>query len=733
MSKKRWGSSADPMTALRPLGVGRALPGLLALALVGSATSARASCPQTAMPNALALRVDQPTLRKMVDVGLDYVPESLALPQAEWEIFSCGFGLKAWVETKRTDVRLEILSHEVSLDGDALLVVATANLYIDGDVGAALCDIETECQLAATVLPATITGRAKPAIDQCELRTTFEDVSIEVDSDDVEIELSGCSIVSSLVELVLDGFQSIILRFVIPYLEDYVVEDFPRIIEEAQLGLALPSFSAYGMNVEVAPDAVRFEGDSAFMSAQAWVEPSGPIAACVPPSADFVVEDPSSDPIAVQLREGEGARVGASEPFLQQLLLSAWAGGLFCFDLEALGVDLATPLEPIFPGVKLSTEIRSASAPRLSLAPNGERDVLLEVDALEAAVLMSLPGDEPVMATARTGARISGRVVVDPASTAVAIEPSAVDVLPASVELPTRTLGISEEGLEALFDDTLAPMLFGETGRLVILDAIFAGAPVALELLDVEAQPGLLEVGMQVWAKPKGDVSAPRTALAEDPDELCDGDLAIRTNSVDDLTPAGLLRHQLSIDGVPEESPRAGQRFTVFGLAPGAHRIELRAMDLSDNIGQPVVFEVVVDTEPPEVEIVERPEGVIHVHEAEWRVTAVDDHSPSAKLTGRFTIDELDAGTGERSLLIEGPFVVGQPLRLEGFPEDKVMEVRFWVSDEAGNEAEVATGFAVDTSPTVGCTASGARPAWPLFLGLGLFWLRRRRKGDICA
>lgn len=688
--------------------------------------AAMASCPEKAVPEALGIRLDEATLRKLVDVGLEYLPEVVEVPPAEWEIFSCPFGTAAAVGTDITRVRYNLLSHEVTLEADALRVTARVNLLIDGEAEAKLCDIPTDCRLEATVQEATITARVRPALDDCELRGEFEDVQIQVDSERVEVELSECSIVPTVVDLVLWGFQSIILEITMPYLEDYIVEEVPRLIQQAQVGVVLPSYSAFGVDVIIAADSVRFDGNSVQVTARAWSEPTGPVAACVPPGSSLEVDATTPEPLDVGLAEGDNARLVASQEFLQQLLLSAWGSGLFCFDLETLGVDLETPLEPIFPGVTLSTEVRSASAPQLTLDQQGGRDVLLEVEALEADVHLSLPGDEPVVARARTGASISGRVVVDPAATSIAIEPVDLKVLPASVELPTRSLPIRPEGLEKLFDDTLSPLLFGETGRLVILDAIFAGAPVALELTEVLAQDRFLQVGLRVWAKTPDDTTPPLTAWA--PSALAGpmgASVPIQAASTDDLTPDSMMRHRVTIDGIPEEAIRPGQRFTLFGLESGWRTIEIRAVDLNDNVGEPVAVDVFVDQVPPEVMVTEGPLGVINRRSAVWRVEATDDHSPPSALTASYLVEAWYQGTSV--VLAEGSFQLGQPLRLDDLPEDRVVAVRFTVEDEAGNQGEATNSFVADETPTLGCSASSVQPGWPLILGALVVLVRRRR------
>ena len=701
------------------------------LMCVLGASPAAAECPKTAVFEALGLRVDQATLSKLVDVGLDFLPEDLPLPPTDWEIFSCPFETAASVGTTDTNLQVEVLSYNIALEADALRVEAQLNLRVDGAVEARLCDIPTDCQLRATARQATLSGRVRPAIDQCELRTEFEDVKIEVDSEQVDIELSDCVIVSSVIDFVLWGFQSIILEAVIPFLEDYIVQDLPALIRDSEIGVVLPSYSALGVDVTVAPDGLQFGSDSVQLSARAWSAPSGPPAACVSPDRGLELGIGPALPLNVVLGEGENARLVASQPFLQQLLLSAWGSGLFCFDLEALGVDLQTPLEPIFPGVEISTAVRSASAPALSLDQLGEQDLVIEVSELEADVELSLPGDDPVVALAETGARIAGRVVVDPASTSIAIEPIDLEVRPARVDLPQRSLEIRPEGVEQLFDDTLAPLVFGDTGRLVILDAIFAGAPVGLELVRVEAQPTLLEAGLRVWAKTPGDLTPPTTVLANAPRGPVSSTIPIEAASTDDFTPASMMRHQVTVDGLVDETLRAGQRFTLLGLMPGPRRVELRAIDLNDNVGEPVALELFVDTTPPELELIEAPLGVINRSSAEWRLRAVDNHSPEEALTASYELQAWGSEAEGRRRLAEGSFSLAEPLRLEDLPEDRILAVRFVVEDQAGNTAEMTSSFAVDTAPTLGCTSTSGEPTWALFFGLLLFLRKpRRTRGD---
>lgn len=698
----------------------------VALAIAVAGPSAQAACPEPSLPDALALRVDETTLQQLVDVGLGYLPAALDLPPVERRLFGCGFGTSARVGMTDTAIRAEILSHDVTLEDDALRVVAEMDVHVDGEVEAALCDLPTDCELAATARRATLSARVRPAIDACQLRTVIEDVRVQVDAEDVEIELSECVIVASLVDVVLDAFQSIILEVSLPYLERYIEADFPALIEAAQLGVVLPSFSALGVNVQVAPDAVRFDRGSVHVSASAWAEPSGPTAACVSAGARAALEPGPPRALEPALQPGEGARLAASQDFLQQLLDAGWRSGLFCYDLDELGVDLETPLQPIFPGVRLDAQIRAAAAPALELGAR-DADVLLDIPSVEADVQLELPGDPPARARARTGARVAGRVAVDPASTSVRIEPSGLQIRPTQVELPSRTLPVRREGLEELFDSEVVPLLLGE-GGLTVLDAVFAGAPVAVELTEVETEPEVLHAGLRIAPKPEADATPPETAWAPARPGPVGSVLTIETRSTDDLTPAGMMRHRVFVDGIPEETLRSGRRFAVTGLAPGRRRVELRAVDLSDNTGPPVAIEVLVDAAPPEVELARAPRGLIDTGDAELVVEARDDRSPASALDARYELLVWRQGQDAPAVVEEGPAPLGAPLRLRRLPEDRVLAVRVIVEDEAGNAAEALASFAVDTDPSVGCRGTSAGPSWLALLGLSVLFARPRRR-----
>ncbi|MEO1230411.1 MAG: hypothetical protein AAFZ18_16035 [Myxococcota bacterium] len=676
------------------------------------------------------MAVDEATVRKLVNVALEYLPDSVPLPRLEQEIFSCPFSTAANVALVDTDLEADILSHTVELEADALRVTARVNLLVEGGVEATLCDIPAaSCELLSTVRPALVSGRVRPALDACELRAEFEDVSIEVDSDDVVIELSDCAAIEPVADLVLWGFQSLILDAVVPFLETYIIEDVPQLIQAAGIGAVLPSFSAFGVDVEVAPDALRFDENTVHVTARAWAEPEGLPAKCVPAGSNFSVDVDTPPPMMVSLGNNEGARLGASQDFLQQLVLAAWGTGLLCFDLAALGLDLEELLEPIFPEVTLRTEVRSAAAPVVQLTRSGAGDLILDAPSVEADVFMALPGDAPATARVRTGARIAGRVVIDPASTSVAIEPIDLDILPTEIELPTRTLSLRPEGLKQLYDDTLVPLLFGESGRLTVLDSVFSGAPLALELVEIDTKEGLLQAGLRVWEKPPDDRIPPLTVVSAALGGPTQSDVAIVANSTDDQTPSPLMRHRVIVDGIPQSPFRVGQRFRVQGLLSGWRRLEVQAVDLNDNLGAPVEVEVLVDTDPPRIEVVEGPLGVAPSTTVIWRLTAVDDLSPPERLTTRYALEAWTDDHGQRETLDEGSLSLDTPLTLEGLPEDQLLSLHFFVEDEAGNEAQVSRTFSVDTSPTIGCrSTSGSSLGSLVVLGFGLLALRRRHR-----
>jgi hypothetical protein len=178
------------------------------------------------------------------------------------------------------------------------------------------------------------------------------------------------------------------------------------------------------------------------------------------------------------------------------------------------------------------------------------------------------------------------------------------------------------------------------------------------------------------------DVTAPVIALMSTPDRLTRESSAHFSFSVTDSS--GLDTVECSVDGGAFGA--CMMAFDLRILADGRHTFQVRARDLAGNTSQTGVFEWVVDTTPPVVQITSAP-GALGVMTSATFVFSASDRSP-----GR--IKEIQCRLDSGAFVpCESPLVYDEVV--EG---PHVFFVR--AVDEAGNmSAEVSHRWVVDLSP----------------------------------
>ena len=223
---------------------------------------------------------------------------------------------------------------------------------------------------------------------------------------------------------------------------------------------------------------------------------------------------------------------------------------------------------------------------------------------------------------------------------------------------------------------------------------------------------GLISI---LWPINRNDRSPPHTVLTAPPSDPSPADVVVELESIDDETPSQFMRHYIEIDGVLEETLRSGTTVVIAGLSGGLHDIQLRAVDLNDNVdSSPVQIMILVDDIAPVVSITESPLGIVDSDRATLRFVAIDDRSAESALEARYTLAAIDPAGGNDIPLVSGALGAQRELVLDKLPEDTIVRVRIFAADEAGNAGSADAVFAINTNPTRGCAAGGPTP-----IGLG--------------
>ncbi len=702
------------------------------------ALPAQAVCPPEGVAGAIAARIDGEFAKEMVAPLIDAIPPSFLLPEEEILVLDAPIGFDDTIITPRDGI-VYILIEEAELsfndDGEIILDVymdieghATLDMILTG-VEDAICPAHFQARHLHMV------ARMQPSVnDTCDLilPITFFEVVVNPYSTVVQIEDCGTAdIYDDLWQMAYSFFRDEIINMTIEEIETVVRDEIPATIEEMSNGILADGMELYGMYFQVGFESLMVNSQEVELSLMVSATAPGVPPACIDtrkPPPDLLESGPayidSDAPIALS----------ASQPFLQSVLNAAWGAGWLCMDSRDFDLDFSSYLDPLFPGARMDFSITSPLAPLLRMGSSYEGEHFeLAIQPLVADLWVQIP-ESPVSSFRMYGnATLGVAASLDDDLQALIGSPTTLRTGDLTLDTSAGPLQFSRENLDGFVRHLVLPAFAEYVGPLPLTSSLFVVSTVALSLDEIRAKSTQLELDFDAWSIDGNDHSPPSTLMDALPAKPSLPRVTLQMRSIDDTTESEYLRHWVKIDGEEEESPRSGTTIILSGLSGGWHSVELRAVDLAANEDlTPVFLEIFVDAVAPVLELHNPPIGVIPENSATIDFSAFDNITESSQLEYSYTVAVIARVSAPDSILYAGQIEPGKSLRVVDLPEDEIIRVTIFATDEAGNQGSIDLGFGVNASPTLSCSTQ-ALPShllYSLFAVLAFGWVASRRRRD---
>ncbi len=689
----------------------------------GAATPAYAICPAELIPNAMYGRIDATAVALLEPLLVDMVPPQFAVPPAAYTLMECYEPFEDTTVTPRNGlVNLTVQHTALALRDGAVELDMTLRAGGEADLALQICALpNADCHAAIAADVITVHARVEPSVSDCALHLPVTVLDIRVDPYATMVRVTDCGLYDDIWYLVYDWFRDTIINLVVDEIRAAMLTELPAWVETFTSDFVAQELTLMGLRLNAAIAGVWVDPSAVTMALAANVTPTAGAAACVPAGSNL---SPQAPAMSVPALGSAQLAVAGSQPFLERALQAAWLGGLLCFDSAALGLDLGAALDALAPGATLDAKVRMVDAPRLAIAQQG---VELTAKHLEADLTLTSSGGEPTFLKASAGATLSAALAIDHAQRALTLAFTSLRSSGLSLDYQSGALTFSQAAVTRLIENTVLPAFADNLGPLPVSTSLLVTAPVAFDLENVATMPEHLRADLRLWPIDPTDDVPPVTVVVQPPDLPSAADLTFDVASVDDRTPLAFMRHQVIVDGVWEDAPRAGTSILVTGLRGGEHHLRLAAVDLNDNMdATPLTLTVWVDDQAPEVAITRAPVGFFEETSAIIEVAVADDWTPKARLSLRYTAGVIQRAAAPDRVITSG-VMHGSRVTLSELPEDEVIRVTITATDEAGNSADTSVAFVMSGKPSFDCAAAGAEVNLVVMLALLLGRHLRRR------
>ncbi len=680
--------------------------------------------------------------------GLDFIAEEAPgyVPSVvEAPTFAKPIGCMDF-EQRDTTVNISIDDVRISMPENGRIRVdiafsgsADGELYVD-DLYA--CLGEVTCQDSLEIRSGSATFDYELAVRDGHAVVMPRDSEFRLLPQDVEFNLTECGMTGEALTNGITFAEEWILGFldgkigamadgyVAPLIED-MLDGF-----RTTGSLALASYSADLADLEL-------ENDGVFIRMAADVSSSFAPSACIAEFDNGGPEDFDGPQPNLSAPGASHANLALNLGLVNQGLYTIWRRGLLCLTdnhLRALGFDLDLnmigAMLPGFPaGTEIGFDLKMTDYPKVIPTASNNGTVTLKIEGL----LLDLHGDRPDGSRKTMHAEIdmeaTATVGIDPASNAIfaSLDGAEVTRMVMEDERDVTGDGFDVARILQMLHNHILPDLLHEVGPLPLTGPAFSFEGYAIILRELQTSDAFLKAGVDLFAVPENDNTAPETQIVEYPTGPVNPHTAeIRVNGTDAEIPSELLQYELSIDGV-KQAPSFMHTFMIGEMgATATYQVQVAAIDLSGNVdATPDTVELTVDGIVPHVAIAgartrEADKGPVAIN---W--TATDDLSAPAEMDVRVEvyvlddpadalsarlIDTQELGKGATNTVVELEQVGG------------VYRVEVHATDEAGNDSKSSLLLTIPSSG--GCSVGGTTGAGNmslLLLALGaLAFLRRR-------
>ena len=670
-----------------------------------------------------------------------YVPESLNPPEIS-RSFLCA---KAVQRDTSAAIELHDLALTMPRDGVMRLeleisVEAEGELFLDNLYS---CFGEATCRDRLSLSHGRVAIDFRIEVAGGAPRITVHDVDLSIDSDDIAIELSGCSI-DGVVNTVIGWARSLALDLILGIVERIAAKQLAPMLEdlfadfvtfEGQFGPS--TIQAELFDAHVGQSGLFISGDVTLQSNSQQV-------------ADCLQHDPgppkTKPGLPPSLAEGVPAHLGLAINLglLDDVLYNVWRSGLMCLSdahLAAVGIDLelddhlGTLLPGFPPGTRFSLELRVMEPPRVEGSESDDAALTVVGRGIEADLIGRYAGGADTIHVV-VDLEASARVRVDRDVSALVLQPEDVKITRLEIDdtVAGESLGIDAARLAHMLETYLIPRTVSELGAVPVSDSIIGFEGHYVLVRDVFTTEGYIAAKVDLFRAPDNDKGRPTTAIESRPEGLVSvHDAVLRVTGSDPEIPSELLRYRVVVDG--EERPLSFVRDVPIGQvgASGRYRVEVSAVDLAGNEDpNPIVVHMDVDGIAPVVQIeggrIQQTSGPSAT--ISWRQN--DDLTASEELVPRVRLYRVrdTANILDDELLSEAELEPGAISHELSVRSGELYRVEIRVRDEAGNDGVASTLLSTRAggcSVSVAASGSGAGAAALLLVIFVAFAFTRRR------
>ncbi len=678
-----------------------------------------------------ALRARPAGIQKLVELAPSQLPTSLDFEPIQGVILSCpivedfsGFVDPHTINIQWNDFDLQVtdggLDIALDLDLDIAADLDVTNLICISDVS---CDIEIAAQ--------HLTGDIHLSLVSGPNGIQVGDVNVDLDihKDNFELDIHGCLIGDGL-ETVVQWVEGWALNKLMERLEGKAEALVPDKIA-ALLSSSLPlHVEAGGFHIDAAIEQLLLgEGTGLDLVADAEVTWMGGDES----TPDF--EEASGEALPGYFGPGDFA-VAAGDDLVGRVLYEGWRGGLFKALLSKIKPSITLSEEGLAQklglpgGTNLEVSLDLEEAPEVTFGRNEGKGLHIGLPGLKVLIDIAPPGGQPGHVEISTIASLDVGFEVDGEAGTLQLVVQGLKVDKLDIVSGDEVMRADPARLEQFIGDVGAPMLAAQLAGLPLSPALRPSPELEafVWLRTFETEDGWLRAGLDLHTPDPNDGTAPDTT-AEIPEIVRAGMALIPVGGTDDVTPGGLMRFNVSIDGKPVHPEPKFMSAARVSMEEGNHIIEVAAVDLNGNVdSEPVRREVVVDGTPPTLTVKGAPKATLQDSKVELSWRASDERTG---VTTRWELREFGSRDQVGKIIKEGDAGEAGTVSLTDFDNGSIYVVRVIASDEAGNLTSEEFGFGLEQG---GCNAGGGTSStWLVFGLLGLMLLRKRRQGLIAA
>jgi len=563
-------------------------------------------------------------------------------------------------------------------------------------------------------------------------------IDVNVNPDNFDFALDGCGFTGSALTSAVNFTEGWILDYLEGKISDIAQDNLAPMLEQTLSGLSMDS-----NYLHASVEDVYFPNDGVSMTIDVGLTHSFDPVDCIAEYDDGGPKRAAGASVP-NIQEGELSNVNMALNFglLNDVFYTAWRQGLMCLNKErikALGVDLDLnmigSMMPGFPaGTEFGLDLVFTDYPRVRGAGENSNSLTVGIEGINLDVYGDRPDGTRNTMHAELSVEVTAKLAVSPGSNAIYAQLEDVKITHMKMEDERASTGVGFDvaRIQQLVHDEILPQMINEMGAIPLTGPVFEVSNYAILLRTIATNKAYVSAGLDLFAIPANDNSAPDTRIVDAPAVSSVHSAVVTVNGSDAEIPSELLKYQVSVNGEAREPSYV--RSIKIGEAGVTKNYDVRvaAVDLAGNVDpSPATATVLVDGIVPFVVVSGSRNRDADQGPSEITWTMSDDTTAAEALAVRVEVYELmDPADVLSARLMDtqvlAPGATSAIVNLESV--GGLYRVEVHAVDEAGNDSR--SSLLLSSASVGGCSTggtSGLGGALFLLLAMGLVSLRRRQ------